>query len=385
MDLIKSALRKPITIMVLVAALLFFGIRALRGINIDIFPALDMPVIYISQPFGGYTPDQMETYFAKNYVNNLLNVSGVKGIESRNIQGLMLLKVTFYPGTDMGQAEAELIGYCNRTQATFPPGSQPPYIMRFDASALPVGQLILSSPKRTAIELQDLANIYLRPGFSQIPGLVSPPPFGANARTVVIRIDPNLLRAHNLSPDQVVKAVTDNNQTTPAGNVRIGNTNYLTPTNTTVAHIEDFNNIPIHKGGGVPNVYIRDIGHAEDGADVTAGYVLVNGKRSVYLPITKTPTASTWQTVNALKKAMPKLAAQLPPDVTLNFEFDQSVQVMNSVKSLVSEGVIGALLTGLMVLLFLKDIRGALIVIMTIPICIISSILFLSFFTRPLT
>src|SRR6202000_3008573 len=203
MGLIRLALRKPITILVLVAGLFFFGVSAVRSIKIDIFPNLNLPVMYISHPYGGVTPDQMETYFGKQYVNLLLYVSGVKSIESRNIQGLTLIKLTFYEGTNMAQAAAEVVSYANRAQASFPPGSQPPFILRFDASTLPVGQLVLSSPTRSNNELLDMANIYIRSSFTSIPGLVSPAPFGGNVRTVVIKADPQLLRAHNLTPDQV--------------------------------------------------------------------------------------------------------------------------------------------------------------------------------------
>jgi multidrug efflux pump subunit AcrB len=183
MGLIKSALRKPITILVIVAAVFFFGVNAVRNIKIDIFPDLNLPVIYLSHPYSGYTPNQMEAYFGKQYVNLLLYVSGVKSIETKNIQGLTLIKLTFYEGTNMAQASAEVTAFSNRAQAIFPNGSNPPFILRFDASTLPVGQLVLSSPKRTNNELLDLANVYVRAGFTSVPGLVAPAPFGGNTRT----------------------------------------------------------------------------------------------------------------------------------------------------------------------------------------------------------
>src|SRR5689334_6583024 len=377
MNLIRLALRKPITILVLVAGMFFFGINAVRNIKIDIFPSLDLPVIYISHPFGGYSPTQMEAFFGKQYVNLLLYVSGVKSIETKNIQGLTLMKLSFYEGTNMAQAAAEVSAFCNRAQAIFPPGSQPPFIIRFDASTLPVGQLVLSSPTRSNNQLLDLANVYVRSSFTSIPGLVSPAPFGGNVRTIVIKVDPELLRVHNLTPDQVVEALRLNNQSTPAGNVRIGDYNYLTPINTTIKSVKDFGDIPIFRGG-VQNLYLRDIATVEDAADITTGYALVNGKRSIYMPITKSADASTWEVVQNLKKAIPRFQSLLPDDVKLSYVFDQSVYVINAVKSLAEEGAIGAVLTGLMVLLFLGDKRGALIVILTIPTCVISAIFFLS-------
>ena len=381
MGLIRTALRKPITILVLVAGLFFFGIKAVLTAKIDIFPNMDLPVIYLSHPYGGFTPDQMEGYFGKNYVNLMLYVSGVKSIETQNIQGLTLMKLTFYPGTNMAQAAAEVSAFSNRAQTIFPPGTNPPFIIRFDASTLPVGQLILSSPKRSNNELQDLGNVYVRANFTSIPGLVSSAPFGGNARTIVIKADPQLLREHNLTPDQLVTALRINNQSTPAGTVRIGDKNYFAPANTNIKNVKDFENIPIYSGA-VQNLYLKDVATVEDGADVTTSYVLVNGKRSVYMPITKSASASTWEVVQNLKKALPRFQALLPEDVTLTFEFDQSTYVINSVKSLLTEGVIGAILTGLMVLLFLGDARGALIVIITIPTCIISGVLFLTLFNQ---
>jgi len=379
MGLIKSALRKPISVMVLVAGLLFFGIGAIKKIKVDIFPNMNLPVMYLSHPFGGYSPTQMEAYFGKQYVNLLLYVSGVKSIETKNIQGLSLIKLTFYEGTNMAQAAAEVSTFSNRAQGNFPQGSRPPFIIRFDASTLPVGQLVLSSNTRSNNELLDLANIYVRSQFTKVPGLVSPAPFGGNARTIVIKVDPELLHQHNLTPDQVVAALRINNKPSPAGNVRIGNTTYLTPANTSIEQVKDFEDIPIFKGG-VHNLYLRDVATVEDAADVTTSYALINGKRSVYLPITKSSDASTWEVVQNLKKAIPIFQSQLPDDVKLSYEFDQSVYVINAVKSLMTEGAIGAVLTGLMVLLFLGDVRGALIVILTIPTSIISGVLFLDLF-----
>jgi len=379
MNLIRFALRKPISILVLVAGLFFFGIGAIRDIKVDILPKMNLPVIYLAHPFNGYTPDQMESYFAKNYINIMLFANGVKSIETKNIQGLTLMKVTYYENTNMAQAAAELSALSNRIQAAFPPGSQPPFVIRFDASSLPVGQLVLSSKSRTNNELQDLANVYVRASFTSIPGLLSPPPFGGSPRTIEINVDPARLNAYNLTPDQIVESIRLNNQTAPSGNVRVGDKNYITPTNNTIKEIKDFEKIPIFKGG-VQNLYLGDVASVKDGADITNGYALVNGKRSVYVSIAKAGDASTWDVVKQLKANLPKIQSTLPPDVSVSYEFDQSVYVINSVKSLITEGVIGAILTGLMVILFLGDKRAALIVILTIPISIISGVLFLKLF-----
>lgn len=365
--------------MVLVAGILFFGIGAVRDIKVDILPRMDLPVIYISHPFGGYTPDQMEAYFTKSYVSVLLFANGIKSIESKNLQGISVIKITYYEGTNMAQAAAEVASLASRIQAFFPKGSQPPFVIRFDASSLPIGQLVLKSPTRTANELQEMANVYVRSSFTAIPGLLAPPPFGGSPRTIEINVDPARMRVHNLTPDQIVEAMSRSNQTSPSGNVRIGSTNYITPSNTTIRNIGDFEKIPLFKGE-VKNLTIGDIATVSDGADIEQGFALVNGKRSVYLNIAKAADASTWDVVRNLKKSLPKIQSTLPDDVEVSYEFDQSVYVINAVKSLITEGVIGAVLTGLMVVLFLGDRRAALIVILTIPISVISGVLFLKLF-----
>lgn len=379
MNLISSALKKPITVIVVVAGFILFGIIALMQINIDIFPNLNLPSVYVAQPYGGMSPQQMEGFIASQYQGLYLYISGIKSVESSNVQGLSLLKLSFYEGTNMAQAAAEVTSLTNRAFATMPDGTPPPIILRFDASSLPVGQLTLSSDKRTNNELQDLATTLVRPTFSSVPGLSSPPPVGGNARTVVINIDPELMRSHNLTPEDITAAVKDNNQISPAGNVRIGSTMYLTPANTVIKKVKDFANIPLQFANGT-TVFLKDVATVTDGADITSGYAYINGKRSIYMPIIKNATASTWSVVQGLKKQIPYMQSLLPPDVHLKFEFDQSVYVINSVKSLASEGITGAILTGLMVLLFLRDWRSAVIVIVNIPISIIVGGLLLKLF-----
>jgi multidrug efflux pump subunit AcrB len=379
MNLIRFALRKPISIMVVVLGLLFFGVRSAKEIQVDILPEMNLPVVYIAHSFNGYTPQQMEGYFTKMYVNMLLFTNGIKSIESKNTQGLTLMKVNFYEGTEMGEAIAQLNALSNRSQVFLPPGAPPPFIIRFDASSQPVGQLVFRSPTKTNNQLQDIANFTARPFLIAIPGLTTAPPFGGSPRTIEINVDPGKLRAHQLSPEQIVEAISRQNVTSPAGNVYIDDINYLTPTNTTLKTVEEFGDIPIFKGQ-VDNVYIRDVATVKDGADITTGYALIDGKRSVYMNVAKSGNASTYNVVQNLKKTIPTIQRNLPDDVTVSYEFDQSVYVINAVKSLIVEGVLGALLTGLMVVLFLRDRRAALIVVLTIPISIISGVLFLKLF-----
>jgi len=379
MNIIKFALQKPITIMVLVLGLLFFGVKAARDIKVDILPEMNLPVVYVAHSFNGYTPQQMEGYFTKMYVNMLLFTNGIKTIESKNTQGLTLMKVTFYEGTEMGEAIATINALSNRSQVFLPPGAPPPFIIRFDASSQPVGQLVFRSNTKNNNQLQDIANFNARPFLIKIPGLTTAPPFGGSPRTIEINIDPYKLRSHNLSPEQVVEAISRNNITAPSGNVFIGDKSYLTPSNNSVKHIEELGDVPIFKGT-VDNVYIRDVATVKDGSDIATGYALIDGKRSVYINIAKAGNASTLDVVNNLKKELPNIQRNMPDDVKISYEFDQSIYITHALKNLIIEGILGALLTGLMITLFLKDRRAALIVILTIPISIISGVLFLKIF-----
>ncbi|WP_413666478.1 efflux RND transporter permease subunit [Mucilaginibacter sp. Mucisp86] len=383
MNLIQSSLRKPITVIVVVIGVVLAGIIAATKINIDIFPNINLPTIYVSQPYGGMSPQQMEGFVSTNYQNLYLYVSGIKSIETNNIEGLSLLKLSFYDGTNMAQAAAEVTSLTNRAFAEMPPGTPPPIIIRFDASTLPVGQLTISSSKRSNNELQDLASLYVRPNFSKIAGLTSPPPIGGNARTVVINVDPDLMRSHGVTADQITAAIKDNNHVSPAGTVSIGHTSYLTPSNTVLNKVKDFEKIPLLYQNGA-TIYLKDVARVVDGADITTGFAYINGKRAIYIPVIKASSASTWSVVQDLKKAIPNMQSLLPPDVSLKFEFDESVYVINAVKSLISEGVTGAILAGLMVLLFLRDKRSAFIVVVNIPLSVIIGTLVLKLFGQTL-
>ena len=178
MNIIRGALRRPISTLVLVFGLLFFGIKAVRDIRVDILPDMNLPVVYIAHAFNGYTPEQMEGYFTKMYTNMMLFTNGIKNIETKNSQGLTLMKVTFYPDTDMGQAIAELSALSNRSQIFLPPGTPDPFIIRFDASSQPVGQVVFRSPTKNNNQLQDIANFTARPFLISVPGITTAPPFG---------------------------------------------------------------------------------------------------------------------------------------------------------------------------------------------------------------
>src|SRR3954454_18980149 len=221
MNPVQLALRHPVTVMVLLVGLVGAGVLAWFRMKKDVFPPLDLPVVYVCQPYGGMDPQQMEGLIANYYEYHFLYIGGIHHVESRNVQGVSLMKLFFHPGTDMAQAMAETVGYVNRSRAFMPPGTVPPFIMRFDTGSVPVGYLVLSSETRTVGEIADQALFKVRPKFAHIPGVSAPPPFGSSLRTVVIRADPDRMRANGLSADDVIQALTTGNLISPSGNIRV--------------------------------------------------------------------------------------------------------------------------------------------------------------------
>ncbi len=373
MWLIRAALRRPITVIVAVVAVALSSVLALLRQRIDIFPDLNLPVIYVAQPYGGMSPQQMEGFIAYYYEYHFLYINGIENVEAKSIQGTALLRLTFHPGTDMSQALAQTISYVNRARAFMPPGTVSPFVIRYDAGTLPVGYLVFASASRTLGEIQDLALNRVRPVFATLPGVSSPPPFGGNQRTIVISVDPNKLRAYGLSPPNVVQALLTGNSIEPSGTANIGDQATLITTNSTVQQISDLLEIPLRTGAG-PGVYLRDIGTVSDSSDILAGYALLNDKRTIYIPVTKRPDASTLDVVNEVRRSLPRFQSLVPEDIKITYEFDQSQYVRNALASVLREGLLGALLTGVTLLLFLRDWRSSLIVVITIPFALLSAV-----------
>jgi multidrug efflux pump subunit AcrB len=371
--LIRIALRRPITVVVAVIAVVFTAVFAASRMRVDIFPDLNLPVIYVAQPYGGMSPAQMEGYLVYYYEYHFLYIDGIQSVESKSIQNTGLLKLTFYPGTDMAQALAQTISYVNRARSFMPPGTVAPFVIRFDAGTLPVGYLVFSSETRSLGEIQDLALNRVRPQFATLAGLTSPPPFGGSQRTIVIRVDPDRLRSYGMGPDEVVRAVSSGNVIMPSGSLNIGDQTRISPVNSVVSNINDLLELPIRTGAG-PTVFLRDIGSVSDSTDTPTAYALVNGRRAVYIPVTKRPNASTLTVVNDVKANLARFRALVPDDIAVNYELDQSGNVTGALQSVFREAILGALLTGLMVLLFLHDWRSAGIVVVTIPFALLAAV-----------
>jgi multidrug efflux pump subunit AcrB len=374
MWLIRASLRRPVTVLVTILAVALTAVFAVSRMRIDIFPDLNLPVIYVAQPYGGMSPAQMEGYLTYYYEYHFLYINGIESVESKSIQNTGLLKLTFHAGTDMAEAMAQTIGYVNRARAFMPPGTVGPFIMRFDAGTVPVGYLVFSSDTRSLGEIQDLALNRVRPQFATLPGLTSPPPFGGSQRTIVIRVDPERLRSFGMSPDEVIRAVTTGNVIMPAGSVNVAGQTRITPMNSVVSNIDDLLTLAIRTGAG-PAVFLRDVGSVSDSTDVPTAYALVNGRRAVYIPVTKRPTASTLTVVKQVKDNLGRFQALVPDDIKVSYELDQSGTVSGSLNAVLREAIFGAILTGLVVLLFLRDWRSSAIVVITIPFALLSAVI----------
>jgi multidrug efflux pump subunit AcrB len=374
MNLVQSALRRPFTVLVVVVALALGSFVALRQMPRDIFPTLGIPTIYVAQPYGGMDPAQMEGYLTYYYEYHFLYITGIEHVESKSIQGAALIKLQFHPHTDMSQAMSETVAYVNRARSFMPPGTVPPFIMRFDAGSVPVGNLVFSSETRSVGEMQDAALNLVRPLFATLPGVSAPPPFGGSARSIVVNLKPDRLRSYNMSPDEVVAAITAANLITPSGNMPIGGKYPMVPLNSVARNIKDLESVPI-RAGTYPAIFLRDVGEVIDGSDIVTSYALVNGRRTVYVPVTKRADASTLSVVNLVKQNIPKFQSVVPSDVKVSYEFDQSPYVTRAIRGLTLEGGLGAVLTGLMILLFLRDWRSALIVVINIPLSLMAALL----------
>jgi multidrug efflux pump subunit AcrB len=374
MWLVLTALRRPITVLVLVLAIVLSSVLAVRRMRVDIFPSLGAPVIYIAAPYGGMSPDQLESFITYNVEYYSLYITGLEHVESKTIQGIGLVKLVFYPDANITQALSEVVAFMNRARTNMPAGTVPPFIARVDAGSVPIAQLVFSSDTHSLGEMQEYAVTRVRPLLANVPGVSSPPSLGASARTLLVRIDPDRLRAFRLSPEEAIAAVGRASSIQPAGNVRVGDFTDIVSVNSTIgANLNDLMNAPVRTGQG-PTVYVRDIGVVELGTDVTNGFAQVNGRRTVYMPILKRSDASTLSVIRNARAALPAMRALVPDDVQVRIEFDQSGYVTRAIESLLLEGLAGAFLTGLMVLLFLWDWRSSFIVLTTIPVALLAGV-----------
>src|SRR4051794_2457989 len=368
------AMDHPITLLMLIVGLISLGILAYERMRVDIFPSLNTPKIYVFFDFIGMSPDQIEGFIVNELELYFQYVDGIEDIKSRNIQQVGLVELSFFHGTEMGQAMAQVVAMSDRAMAWMPPGSLPPMIMRMDAGSVPIGYLVFTSEgEKTSIgAMGDLAQNIVRPLVQKnVPGTVAISPFGPNMRSIIVNVDPRKLLEYNLNPQDLVDALAQGNVVIPSGNIYVKDSMPIVHNNATVVDIKRLGNIPIKLG---QNVYLRDVATIQDDTDITYGYALVNGQKAVHLPIIKKDTGSTLTVVADVHKSMPMFRDAVPKDVKITFEFDESPTVVHAVESVVTEGAIGAVLTGLMILLFLRDWRIVIVVVLNIPLALTGSL-----------
>src|SRR5690242_3738697 len=292
MNLVQSALRRPYTVLVVILGIALGAFLGLRNMPKDVFPPLGVPTIYVAQPYGGMDPAQMEGFLTYYYEYHFLYITGIEHVESKSIQGAALIKLQFYPGTDMSQAMSETVSYVNRARAFMPPGTVPPFVTRFDAGSVPVGYLAFASATRTVGQIQDLALNTVRPLFATLQGVSAPPPFGSGPRSIVVNLDPDRMQAYDVSAQDVVAAIANAETISPSGNIDIDGLYPMVPVNSIVRDVKDLEGVAI-RTGTLPGIFVRDVAHVTDASDIATSIALVNGTRTVYIPVTKRADAST--------------------------------------------------------------------------------------------
>src|SRR5258706_5497274 len=379
MGIVRFALRFPYTFYVVAALILFLGVSAIAVMPTDIFPQIDIPVVSVIWQYTGLSTPEMEqrvsTY--SQYVIST-NVNGIKNVEAQTLNGISVQKIYFQPDVNIDLATSQIVAGTNAIRALMPAGIQPPIVVQYNASSVPVLQLSLTSDSLSEQQLYDYGIYNLRQQLAPVPGVTFPTPDGGKYRQIMVDIDSAKLFAKGLTPIDVVNAVNAQSLTLPSGQAKIGDTQYTVRTNAMAPSIEDRNNIPIRYAHGA-TVFIRDIGQVRDGAAVQQNIVRENGRRSVLLSVIKNGNASTLAVVNGVIEVLKTARAAAPPGLSINELFNQSELVVASIEGVVREGVIAAALTALMILLFLGSWRSTLIVMISIPLSILASILTLYF------
>jgi len=379
MWIVRFALRFPHTFYVLAGLILFLGITAIGSLPTDIFPEINIPVVSVIWQYTGLSTPEMEqrvTTYSEYSISS--NVNGIKDMEGQTLSGISVQKIFFQPDVSLDLAISEIVSGTNSIRALMPPGIEPPIIVQYNASSVPVLQISLSSTALNEQQLYDYGIYRLRQLLAPIHGVTLPTPAGGKYRQIMVDIDPVKLLAKGLTPLDIVNAVNAQALTLPSGTAKIGEKMYNVRTNALPLTIDDLNNIPVKFAGGA-TVFLKDVAQVRDGSLVQQNVVRENGRRSVLISIIKNGNASTVDVVNRVKEALKVARKSAPPGLEIKELFDQSVFVTNSVTGVIREGAIAAVLTALMILLFLGSWRSTLIVMISIPLAILSSLVVLYF------
>ena len=379
MGIVRFALRFPHTFYVVAALILFLGFAAIQSMPTDIFPEINIPVVTVIWSYTGLTTPEMEQRVSTYSQYSIsANVNGIKNMEAQTLNGLSIQKIYFQPDVNLDLAIAQIVSATNAIRALMPPGIQPPIVVQFNASSVPVLQLSLNSDSLNEQQLYDFGIYRVRQQLAPVHGVTLPTPAGGKYRQIMVDIDPDKLLSRGLTPLDIVNAVNTQNLTLPSGTAKIGDTQYTVRTNATPASINDLNLIPVKFSNGA-TILLKDVAQVRDGSLVQQNIVRTDGHRSVLLSVIKNGNASTLAVVNGVKKALQATRAAAPAGLKINELFDQSIFVTNSVTGVLREGAIAAGLTALMILIFLGSWRSTLVVMISIPLAILSSLVVLYF------
>jgi multidrug efflux pump subunit AcrB len=373
--LVRLALRRPYTSAIAAMLILLMGALSITRMIVDIFPVIDIPVVLVVWNYNGLTTEDMErrvVFISERAYSTTVN--GISRIESQSIPSIGLLKVYFQPGTDIGGAIAQISSVNNSILRSAPPGMQPPGVIQFNASNVPVVQMTLSSKTLTEQQIFDYSLNFIRIRLFTIPGLSTPGPFGGRQRQINVDLDPARLQAKGFAPVDVVNALQASNVIVPAGTARVGDREYNVQLNSSPSTVERFNALPIGVFNGAP-VTLGDIGHVSDSFATQTNVVHVDGKRAVYLAILKHADASTLAVVDATRAALPEIQAAAPNGLDLKLDFDQSIFVRAAVQNVIREAVISSILVSVLILVFLGSWRNTVIVSASIPLSIFAGVM----------
>src|ERR1700753_683505 len=373
------AIRYPFFILMACMIVVVVGVAAIAGMPVDLFPPVKIPVVVVATFYAGMPPQQIESDITDSDERFFTLGSNINHIESRSMSGVSLIKIYFQPGTDPTAAVSSISNLAMANLRRLPPGTLPPVVLSFDAANLPVCLITLKGEGMNETQLKDLAQFTVRNQVANVPGASVPQPYGGRYRQIMVYVDPLKLEAHQMSVMDVVHSINESNLILPAGDVRIGPKDYNIYANSQVPTPNDVNSIPL-KTAGNASLLVGDVGHAVDGGQLQTNIVRVDGQHSVYIPVLKQGgNSNTITIVDGIRKATGRLL-DVPQQLKTSVVFDQSVFVKTAIKNVISEGAIGLCLTGIMILLFLGNVRATVAVMLSIPISCIATFLILDAF-----
>ena len=373
--LTKAALKNPYAVLAICLIVIILGSVSFQKMKVDIFPDINIPVILVSTFYRGLSPTEMEGAITLRFEQQFLQASYIEHIESQSLAGISYIKVFFQPEYSIDAAQSELTSLAYSIIRLLPTGVFPPSVYKFGVASLPIGLLTVSSDTLSEKEMRDLAYFTVRPQMASIPGISTPPVLGGKVRQITVFLDQQRMLARGVSPSEVVKAINAQSAILPAGDVKLGDLDYYVYSNSLIGVVDQINEIPIKVVNGSP-ILVRDIGTAADSAAVQTSIVRVNGRESVYIPVTKQEGANTVNVADGVRSRIPKLT-EIPAGASVKFIYDQSLYIREAISNLQKEGLLGAGLAGLMIYLFLRSAKAALVVSLAIPLSLTSALVLL--------